>query len=137
VTGFTKSHEVALLIAAALRERANVVHLLGRGKPTLLLALLTERIRLDVTVTDAFPGTTVSFVRSRVTFVPVVMFCQNLLMLGAVLLAISKPTAAGVSAGTFWFVGHGFTSFRAKQKPPGIFPRWLVPLSYLLIIILT
>jgi hypothetical protein len=113
VAGFTKSHEVALLIAATLRERANVVHLLGRGKPTLFLALLTERMRLDVAVTDALPGTTIPFVGSGVAFVLVVLFCHNLLMLGTVLLALGKPTAAGVGTGTFWFVWHGFTSSRA------------------------
>ena len=110
VTGFAKSHEVALLVTAAFGERANVVYLLGRGEPALLFTFLTERMRFDVTVTDAFPGTTVSFVGSGVAFELVVLLCNNLLMLGAVLLAISKPTAAGVSAGTFGFVWHGFTS---------------------------
>jgi hypothetical protein len=62
VAGFTKCHEVTLLIAAALGEREDVVYLFSRSKPALLLTFLTERMRLDVTVTDAFPGTTVSFV---------------------------------------------------------------------------
>jgi hypothetical protein len=137
VTGFTESHEIALLVAATLGERKNVVYLFGRGKLILLLTFLTERMRLDVAVTDAFPCTAVSLVGSRVTFVLIVMFVHCLFMLGTVLPAFSKPTAAGVSTRTFWFVWHGFTSFGAKQKPPGIFPRWLVPLSYLPIIILT
>jgi len=113
VAGFTKSHKVTLLIAAALRERANVVHLLGRGKPTLFLALLTEWMRLDVAVTDALPGTTIPFVGSGVAFVLVVAFVHDFLMFGTVLLALSKPTAAGVGTGTLWFIWHGFTSSRA------------------------
>ena len=65
---------------------------------------------LDVAVTNAFPGTTISFVGSGVAFVLVVLFGNNLYMFGAVLLAISKPTAAGVSTRTFRFVRHEFTS---------------------------
>jgi hypothetical protein len=44
-------------------------------------------------------------------FTAVVQLFQNILMLGTVLLAHGKPTAAGVGAGTLWFVWHGFTSF--------------------------
>jgi hypothetical protein len=113
VTGFTKSHEVALLIAAALRERANVVHFLGWRQPVLFLTLLTEWVRFDVTITDTLPGTTISFVGSGVTLVLVVLFCDNLLMFGTVLLVLGKPTAAGVGTGTLWFIWHGFTSSRA------------------------
>ena len=72
----------------------------------MLLAFLTEWMRLDVSVTNTLPRTTVSFVGSRVTFVMVVAFVHDLLMLGAVLLAYSKPTAAGVGAWTFRFVWH-------------------------------
>ena len=89
------------------------MYLFGGSEPTLFLALLTKRMRLDVAVTDTLPSTTVSFVGSRVTFVPVIVFGHSLLMLGTVLLAVCKPTAAGVSAGTLWFVGHRFTSFGA------------------------
>ena len=106
VAGFTKSHEIALLVAAAFRERKDVVYLLGGRKPALLLAFLTERMRLDVAVSDTLPGTTVPFVGGGVAFVLVVLFCNNLLMLGAVLLALSKPTAAGVGTWTFGFVWH-------------------------------
>jgi hypothetical protein len=116
VTGFTESHEIALLVAATLGERKDVVYLFGRGKLILLLTFLTERMRLDVAVTDAFPCTAVSFVGCRVTFVLIVMFVHCFLMLGTVLLAFSKPTAAGISTGTFWFVGHWFTSLSGHKK---------------------
>ena len=62
VTGFAKSHEVLGIAVAALRERENVVHLLGGRQLSLLLAFLAERVRLDVAVTDSFPATAVSFV---------------------------------------------------------------------------
>jgi len=113
VAGFTKSHEVFCIAATAFGEREDVVYFLGGSERSLLLALLTERVRLDVAVTDAFPSTTISFVGSGVAFVLVIVFVCRLLMLGTVLLAHGKPTAAGVGAGTFGFVGHRFTSLRA------------------------
>ena len=92
------------------------MYLFGGSEPALFLALLTKRMRLDVAVTDTLPGTTVSLVGSGVAFVLVVLFCNNLLMLGTVLLAIRKPTAAGISTGTFRFIGHGNTSLSGIRK---------------------
>jgi hypothetical protein len=97
VAGFTKSHEIALLVTTTFGKRKDVVYLFGRSELTLLLTFLTERMRLDVAVTNAFPSTAVSFVGERVTFILVVMFVHCLLMLGTVLLTFSKPTAAGIS----------------------------------------
>ena len=93
-----------------------MVYLFGWSETALFLALLTKRMGFDVAVTDAFPCTTVSFVRGRVTFILIVMFVHCLFMLGTVLLAVSKPTAAGVSTRTLWFVGHHFTSLLGIEK---------------------
>ena len=123
VAGFAKSYEVALLVASAFGERKDVVYLFGRSELALLLTLFTERMRLDVAVTDSFPSTTISFVGSGVTFVLIVMFVHSFLMLGTVLLAFSKPTAAGISTGTFRFVGHWFTSFPEIEKATGNFSK--------------
>jgi hypothetical protein len=116
VAGFTKSHEIALLVTTTFGKRKDVVYLFGRSELTLLLTFLTERMRLDVAVTNAFPSTAVSFVGERVTFILVVMFVHCLLMLGTVLLTFSKPTAAGISTRTLWFVGHHFTSLLGIEK---------------------
>ena len=113
VTGFTKSHQIASLIAAALREREDVVDLFGRRQLALLLALLTKRMQLDVAIADALPASAVAFVGLGVALVLVVLFVHDLFMLGAVLLAVCKPTAAWVSTRTLRFVWHGFTSFWA------------------------
>jgi hypothetical protein len=117
VTRLTESHEIALIIASAFGERTNVVNLLGGSEPTLFLTLLTERVRLDVAITDTLPGTTISLIGSGVTFVLVVVFVHNLLMFGTVLLAFSKPTAAGVGTGTFRFVGHQIPPFTEITTP--------------------
>jgi len=135
VTGFTESHEVALLVAAAFGEREDVVYLFGRSELTLLLALLTQRMRFDVAITDTLPSTTISFVGSRVTFVLVVMIVHCFLMLGTVLLANSKPTAAGVSTRTFRFVGHWFTSLSGHKKSHRRSQRWLSTFCFLIIIL--
>ena len=84
--------------------------------------LLTKRMGFDVAVPDTFPGPTVALVGSRVALVLVVSFCYHLLMLGAVLLAVSKPTAAWVSTRTLRFIWHGFTSFGHKKSPRGLSP---------------
>ena len=123
MTGFTESHEVAFLVAAAFGEREDVVNFLGRRQLALLLTLLAERVRLDEAVTDALPASAVAFVGLGVTLVLVVLFVHDLLMLGTVLLTLSEPTAAGVGAGTFWFVWHGFTSLSGHRKSPtGLLP---------------
>ena len=115
MTGFTKSHEVAFLIAATLGERKDVMYFLGRSQLALFPALLAERMRLDVTVTDSFPGSAVSFVRSRVALILVVTLVHDLLMLGTVLLTHGEPTAARIGTGTFWFVWHGFTLYNENM----------------------
>ena len=124
MTGFTKSHQITLFIAAAFGERKDVVDLFGRRQLALLLALLTKRMQLDVPVADALPASAVAFVGLGVALVLVVLFVYDLLMLGAVLLTLSEPTAAGVGAGTLWFIWHGFTSLSGhKKSPTGFLPR--------------
>ena len=90
--------------------------LLGRRQLALLLTLLTKGMQLDVAVADALPASAVAFVGLGVALVLVVLFIYDLLMLGAVLLTLSEPTAAGVGAGTLWFIWHGFTSLSGHKK---------------------
>jgi hypothetical protein len=115
VTGFTKGHEIALLIAAAFGEWKDVVDFLCGCQLTLLLAFLAERVRLDVAVTDSFPASAVALIGLGVTLVLVVLFIHDLLMLGTVLLTCSEPTAAGVGTRTFWFIWHWFTSLGIRK----------------------
>jgi hypothetical protein len=124
VTGFTKSHQITLFIAAAFGERKDVVDLFSRHQLALLLALLAKGMQLDVAVADALPASAVAFVGLGVSMVLVVLFVYDFLMLGAVLLTLSEPTAAGVGAGTLWFIWHGFTSLSGhKKNPTGFLPR--------------
>ena len=98
--------------------------LFGRRQRALLLTLLAERVCFDVAVADALPASAVAFVGLGVALVLVVLFVHDLLMLGTVLLTLSEPTAAGVGAGTLWFIWHGFTSLSGhKKSPTGFLPR--------------
>jgi len=56
------------------------------------------------------------------------------LMFGTVLLTFSKPTAAGISTRTLWFVGHHFTSLLGIEKAPQDEPTRLGIYSISLII---
>ena len=116
VTGLAQRHKVVLVAAATLREWKDVVYLLGGCQPTGFLALLAERVCLDKAVADTLPASTVAFVCLRLTLEMVVVIVHLLLMLGTVLLADSKPTAAGVSAGTLGFVGHRVHLLAGKRK---------------------
>jgi hypothetical protein len=116
VAGFTKSHEVTLFIASAFRERNYMMYFFCSGKLALLLTLFAERAGLNVTIPNTLPSSAISFVGSGVALKLVVVFVHCFLVLGTVLLAFCKPTAAGVSTGTFWFVGHGFTSLFGHRK---------------------
>ena len=124
MTGLTKGHQVTGFIATAFGEREDVVDFFGGYNSSILVTLLTKRMGFDVAVPDTFPGPAVPFVGRRVSLVLVVAFCYHLLMLGAVLLTLSEPTAAGVGAGTLWFIWHGFTSLSGhKKSPTGFLPR--------------
>lgn len=109
--------------------------LLGRRQLALLIALLTEGMQLDVAVTDALPASAVAFVGLRVSFVLVVLFVHDLLMLGAVLLTLSEPTAAGVGAGTLWFIWHGFTSLGTRKALRDCSRKALLDSFFLIIMI--
>ena len=76
----------------------------------MLLALLTERMLTDVSVTDAFPGTAVLLVDVRVTLVLVVLSAGYGSVVGTIL-PICKVGTAGIRTWSFGFCWHGFTSY--------------------------
>ena len=100
-----KAHKVTVIVGAALRQRLDVVYLLGRGDPSLLLTYLTQWMLCNMPVSDAFPCPAVSAVHSRVPVVLLVAF----ILLPLVLLtesAVRKPGTAGVGARALWFSWH-------------------------------
>ena len=103
---------------STLRERNTMMNLLDRGKPALFLALLTKRMRLDVAVADSLPRSAVGLVHLGGAVVFIIKGTLSLCVLGTVLLALCKPTAAGIGARTLWFVWHEFTSLSGIRKAP-------------------
>ena len=61
MTRTAKAHEVALIICPSLGERNDVVDFLDRDVASGLEALLTERVFVNVPVTDSFPSSAVAF----------------------------------------------------------------------------
>ena len=76
-----KAHEVTVIVGAALRQRLDVVYLLGRNDPSLLLTHLTQWLLCNVSVSDTFPRSAVSAAHCRVSVVLLVTFILLPLML--------------------------------------------------------
>ena len=100
-----KAHEVTVIVGAALRQRLDVVYLLGRGDPSLLLTYLTQWMLCNMPVSDAFPRSAVPAAHSRVPVVLLVAFVLLLLMF-LTEPAVRKPGTAGVGARALWFSWH-------------------------------
>ena len=105
VTTLTQSHQVIPVMCTTFSKGQLVVYLFNGYKHSLLVTLLTEGMGLNVTVTDAFPRSSVPSPRSRVTVVLLV----TLVLFPLVFLAeptFSKVGTTGVVAGVFRFPWH-------------------------------
>jgi hypothetical protein len=85
VAGCTQTHEIALGVASSLGKRLNMVYFLRWRDPSETSAFLAERMRGNVSVTNALPVTSVTFFYSRV---PLVLF---ILSVGQLLMFFAKP----------------------------------------------
>ena len=100
-----KAHKVTVIVGAALRQRLDVVYLLGRGDPSLLLTHLTQWMLCNMPVSDAFPRSAVPAAHSWVSVVLLVAFVLLLLMF-LTEPAVRKLRAAGMGARALWFSWH-------------------------------
>ena len=76
VTRTAKAHEIAPIVRPSTRHRKDVMYLIHRSEDALLVTLLTERMRLHVAVTDAFPRSAVLLLGVWVTAVLLVLSCH-------------------------------------------------------------
>ena len=72
VAGLAQAHKIAFRMGTALAERQDVMYFLGSSDAPVLLALLAQRVRFYVSVTDTLPRTTVVLLHSGVTLVALV-----------------------------------------------------------------
>ena len=89
----------------AFRQRFLMVYFLDRHKNSFPIALLTERVRLYIAVTDSFPCTPVPTAYSRVPAILLVAFVHK----SRVFLTeppVSQFRTAGVGTRPFWFSRH-------------------------------
>ena len=115
MTLLTKRHEVCNIIRSALRQRNNVVNLLGGGESALFFTHLAKRKLRHMSVTDFLPHSAISFLHLRGT----VIFLIAFILLPLVFLAepsVCKVRTAGIGTRAFWFVWHNNHPF-AQKKP--------------------
>ena len=112
VTTLTQSHQVIPVMCTTFSKGQLVVYLFNGYEHSLLVALLTEGVGLNIAVTDAFPRSSIPSPRSRVTVVllvtlvlfPLVLFTEP---------TFSKVGTTGVVAGVFRFSWHYLTNLSA------------------------
>jgi hypothetical protein len=96
-------------------ERNDVVDFLDRDVASFLQALLTERMLVDVPVTDSFPSSAVAFAGRVAALELLVVLFHDL----GVLLAVDtvrQVRAAGKAARSFWFPWHKPRLLSGKEK---------------------
>ena len=78
-----KATQVIPVMVPAVTQFGSVMNMLSRGISSFLQTQFTKRMRFDISVANSFPGTTVPFVRFRVTFIFVILPVVFLLVLTA------------------------------------------------------
>ena len=121
VARLAQRHQIICVVGATVTEREDVMHFLGGCQFALLLTFFTQRMRLDVAVTDPFPSPAIAFVGLRLALKMIVMAYCLPLMLGAIK-AVGQLGAAGILARSLWFLWHGFASLE-HEKSPRRFPH--------------
>lgn len=82
MTGSAQGHQILSCVCTTLGNWFDMMNFLRRNKPAFLLALFTEWMLYDVSVTDSFPGAAVLLVDVRGTLVFVVLFpCHSRMLL--------------------------------------------------------
>lgn len=111
MTGLAERHQVLVVMRSAFRQRRDVVDFLGRRVPSLLSALLAERVRNKKSLSDLSPASAITFRRLGVTLMAVVVAVNFTFVFFAVP-ALHQLGTAGEGTRPLGFSGH--------RPPPGI-----------------
>lgn len=112
---FAQRAEVLLTVVAAFSKRQDVVDFLGFPVDSMRLALLAERVSVDVSVADALPSPAVASFCGWIASVLLVSLVFLFLVLRAKA-PIGEVGAAGMGARSFGFPWHVVAP---NEKPPG------------------
>ena len=127
MTRYAERHQIALVMCAALRNRLNVMHKRRKDISALLLALLTERMPCQISVTNPVPRAAISRVLIVAACEVVIVSLHNFFVrLTVTALSIRKVRTARHSAGTFRLSRH-CTSPSKKPSRRIASPRRLIP----------
>ena len=127
MTRYAERHQIALVMCAALRNRLNVMHKRRKDISALLLALLTERMPCQISVTNPAPRAAISRVLIVAACEVVIVSLHNFFVrLTVTALSIRKVRTARHSAGTFRLSRH-CTSPSKKPSRRIASPRRLIP----------
>ena len=121
VAGLAQAHKVVSCVSAAFGNGQDVVNFLYRSQPTFPEAHLTEGMLRCISVSDAFPRSTVLFIDvcAALVFIVPAAFLHTVLFTK---LSFTEIGAAGMGAGPEWSFWHLLTSFGHKKIPTGLLP---------------
>lgn len=125
MAGRTKRHQVPIAVVTAFCQWLDVMHLLRLGKSAFLQTLLTKRVCMHVSVTDALPGTSVPALGGWVPVVFLIVFGLQLLVL-LTKPPVRQPWAAWVGTGALRFPWHRITSLGHTKSPAGFLPQGFI-----------
>ena len=112
---FAKCHQVFFVMCSTLGERLYMMDMFCSHKPSFLPASLTERMVMDVSVTNNLPSSPVPFLCFLVPSVALVLPVHLPLVLLAVP-SLCQVGTAGISTWSLWFSRH----FILHSKSPGL-----------------
>ena len=104
----TQAPQIAFIIRSAIGKGLHMMHQGCHRRFPQSEALLAERMRRDVSVTDFLPRTSIPFVTVVATGeMLVVPLHEAPMFLAIARLAVGQIGTATVSTGAFWFRWHG------------------------------
>jgi hypothetical protein len=120
----TQTPKIALVIRAAIGKGLHMMHQRCHGCSSQTKALLTERMRRDVSVTDFLPRTSIPLMLIVATGeMLVVPLHQPAMFLAVACPAVSQIRTVAVSAGAFRFRWHRIhLDFGHEKTSAGIAP---------------
>lgn len=105
VTGAAEAHQITFLVRSTLGQRYDVMYLFNSDVSSLLQALLTQRVLVNISVAYLFPFPSVPFV-AVVPALELLVVLFHLLGMFLAVNTVGQVRTAGKAARSFWFPWH-------------------------------